>query len=109
MTTLTLSEHSKIDFSSFKTKDGAKFLNVRKFYKTKNSEDWLPTKQGITIPEDAVPKFLKRIKAEFEAIDENAVELEDRNKGKGKSKDKDKDEPKKTGKKKSRDSDSDED
>lgn len=85
MANVKLSEGSKIEISSFKTKDG-KFLNIRKFYKTKNSEDWMPTKQGITIPEDFCEKFLKRAKKEFLEIGDNAVELEERSKSKSKSK-----------------------
>lgn len=80
MKIVKLSDSSKIAIDSFKTKDGSKFLNVRKFYKTKDSEDWMPTKQGLTIPEEFVMKLLRRMKLELEAIDENAVELKDRSK-----------------------------
>lgn len=78
MATVKLSESSKIVIDSFKTKDGAKFLNMRKFYKTKKSEDWLPTKQGMTIPEEFAKKLIKRLGLELDAIEENAVLLKER-------------------------------
>lgn len=83
MATLKLSDSSKVTITSFKTDKGEKHLNVRKFYKTKNSDDWLPTKQGFTVAEEHAEDFMKKFKKAFANIDEEAVELEPR-KGKGK-------------------------
>ncbi len=80
MADLKLTDSTKLEISSFKTSGGEKHINIRKFYKTKGSDAWLPAKQGITIPEDKVVGFVKRLKIEFQAIDENAVELEKRTK-----------------------------
>lgn len=94
MTTIKISDTSKITITSFKTDNGALFLNIRKFYKTKNSKEWLPTKQGITIPQENVPEVFKGAKKEYNEIEENAVELKPR----GKSDKKDKEPVKKKSK-----------
>ena len=105
MATLKISDTSKVSITSFKTKDGDKHLNVRKFYKTKNSEEWLPTKQGFTIAEEHAETFLRKFKKAFANIDEEAVELEPR-KGKGKRmKVTDEEDNPRTKKKKRRDND----
>ena len=74
MATLKITDSTKIEITSFKN-DGGRQINIRKFYKTQKSDEWLPTKQGLTIPEDKVVGFVKRLKIEFQAIEENAVEL----------------------------------
>lgn len=76
MATIKLSEHTKIVISSFKTKEGALHLNVRKFYNTEKDDEWKPTKQGITVPEEFALSFLKKAKRELDAIEDNAEEFE---------------------------------
>ena len=80
MADLKLTDSTKLEISSFKTSTGDRHINIRKFYKTKSSDTWMPAKQGITIPEDKVVGFVKRLKIEFQAIEENAVEFEKRTK-----------------------------
>lgn len=76
MPSIKLSDSQKLDVSSFKTDKGEFFLNIRKFYKTKSSEDWLPTKQGLTIPVGKARKFRDAVKDEALNIEDRAVELE---------------------------------
>lgn len=75
MPSIKLSDSQKLDVSSFKNEKGELFLNIRKFYKTKSSEDWLPTKQGLTIPVGKARKFRDAVKDEASNIEERAVEL----------------------------------
>lgn len=78
---ISLTDNQKIRVESFKN-DKGRFLNVRKFYKTKNDDEWKPAAQGMSIPEEIALKVLKMMKKELDEIAENAKELEPR---KGKS------------------------
>jgi len=90
MSKVMLTDSTKIEISSFKTPEGELYLNLRKMFLKKGSEDWMPTKQGLSIPSEFAGKLLKRMKVELENIEENAVELEAKGKSKSKSKPKSK-------------------
>lgn len=67
MPRIKLTDSTCVEVSTFKDKDGGLHLNLRKFYKTRNSEDWMPAKQGITIP---IEKGVKVRKAIREVLDD---------------------------------------
>lgn len=94
MSYIKLSESQRLEVSSFKTAEGDLFINVRKFYKTKTNDSWMPTKQGLSIPVGKNKKLRDAIKDEALNIEDRATELE--TKGKGGSKTKDKSANKKT-------------
>lgn len=75
---IALGESSKIRIDSFVDDKGNRHLNVRKMYKTKNSDTWMPAKQGISISEDLALRVLKAMKKELDEIEENAKPLPER-------------------------------
>ena len=75
---------------------GKKSVSLRKFYKKKDSDEWLPSRQGVLVPLDVSDKLRKAIRVVSEDT-QNYKDLGDYKKEK-------KDEPKK---KKSKDEDDD--
>lgn len=78
MTSIKLTDSTKLEVSSFVGDKGERYVNLRKFYKTKNSEEWKPTAQGLTLPEALKSKIGKAIKDEFANIEERAKPLKSR-------------------------------
>ncbi len=82
---IKISESQRIEVSSFKNDKGELYIGLRKFYKTKTGDSWLPTKQGVTLPVQKCLKLRKALKDEEENINDRALLL----KAKSKSKEKD--------------------
>lgn len=83
MSSIKTSDTEKIEITTFKN-DKGRFVNVRKFWRKKGtagSDSWQVGRQGLTIPEDEVVRFVKLLKKEFQDI-ENAPELESHKKSK---------------------------
>ena len=43
--------------------DGEEMIDIRQFYKTKSSAEWLPTSKGFTLPLEKSSKVLKKFLA----------------------------------------------
>lgn len=54
-----LTEYQKIVVSETEF-EGKQYVDVRRFYRTKNGPEWRPTQKGISIPKD--PNVLKQIR-----------------------------------------------
>lgn len=83
MPRIKLTDSTCVEISIFKDKDKGLHLNLRKFYKTKSSDTWLPAKQGITIPIEKGVKVRKAIREVLDSPDDHIVDF-----GKGKDKSK---------------------
>lgn len=65
---IEISKLSKITISTFIGPSGGRYLNIRKFWRTQVNYDWLPAKQGITIPEELAEEFLTAFAFELKHI-----------------------------------------
>ena len=82
-----LTDATKVVISSFKGDEGVVFLNVRKFYKKKSNETWMPDRQGIVLPYAKSKRVIKTMIECYKNAEDEAVELpprEDKPKGKKK-------------------------
>lgn len=84
-----LTDATKVQISSFVNDDGEPFINLRKFYKKKSDEKWMPDRQGIVFRGKKGKKVIKTLIECYQNMEEEAVPLppkEDKAKGKKKSK-----------------------
>jgi hypothetical protein len=82
-----LTDATKVVISSFLNDEGEAFINLRKFYKKKSAEEWMPDRQGIVIRAAKGKKVIKTMIECYQNIEEEAVPLppkEDKAKGKKK-------------------------
>jgi len=89
-----LTDATKVVISSFLNDDGEAFVNMRKFYKKKSEDKWMPDRQGIVFRAKKGKKVIKTLIECYQNVEEEAVPLppkEDKPKGK-KKKPKDDDE-----------------
>ena len=56
---IQLTEYQKIVVSETEF-EGKNYVDVRRFYRTKNGPEWRPTQKGISIPKD--PVVLKQVR-----------------------------------------------
>lgn len=83
-----LTDATKLVISSFLNDDGEPFINLRKFYKKKSDDKWMPDRQGLVFRGKKGKKVIKAMIACYQNMEEEAVPLPPREekKGKGKSK-----------------------
>lgn len=84
-----LTDATKVVISSFINDEGEAFLNMRKFYKKKSDETWMPDRQGIVFRAARGKKVIKTLIECYKNIEEEAVPLppkEDKPTGKKKAK-----------------------
>lgn len=70
-----LTDATKVVISSFKSDDDDTFINIRKFYKKKSNDDWMPDRQGIVLPYAKSKKVIKTIIECYQNAEEEAVAL----------------------------------
>lgn len=75
MPRIKLTDSTCVEVSVFKDKDDGLHLNLRKFYKTRSSDTWLPAKQGITIPIEKGVKVRKAIREVLDSPDDHIVDF----------------------------------
>lgn len=56
---IQLTDYQKIVVSETEF-EGKAYVDVRRFYRTKNGPEWRPTQKGISIPKD--PAVLKQVR-----------------------------------------------
>jgi hypothetical protein len=78
-----LTDSTKLVISSFINDDGEKHMNLRKFYKKKSAEAWLPARQGMTLPQEKCKKSIKMMIECYQNMDDEAVKLAPRKDKKG--------------------------
>lgn len=89
-----LTDATKVVISSFTNDDGENFINMRKFYKKKSEDKWMPDRQGIVFRAKKGKKVIKTLIECYQNVDEEAVPLppkEDKPKGKKKKSEEDED------------------
>ena len=76
---IKLGDNQKLEISAFARADDDDnniiYLNLRKFYRTKNDKTWKPARQGMTLPLELAKKFRVKFKSVCEAAsdDEDSV------------------------------------
>jgi hypothetical protein len=83
MKKLRLGDSSCLGIELIRTSDGKKMLSLRKFYQKKDSEDWLPTRSGLTIPIEKAMQLRKAMRVVCEDT-KTFTQLEEFKRGKKK-------------------------
>lgn len=47
---------------------GSTFLSIREFFLSKDTNDWLPTQRGVTVPPDLYTELLHGVEAAAEVL-----------------------------------------
>ena len=58
MVLIEKTENTAVQISATEFK-GRRFLDVRNFFRNKETGEWMPTKKGISIPEDFIDEVIE--------------------------------------------------